>query len=318
MSRAKNSESEVAQLKHSNFLLQQNQEMYRIALSLTNHTVIVFDIPTETFSSIKNENACDEPIVCVQNTPESLLDSGIIHQDDHDKFRQLLGDIYSGTPSGECTLRITKLKHEVIWITLLYKTTFDEQGQPSKAIVVLDDITTRKNAEAEEELLRHAAERDALCGLYNRKTFERRMTSMLFNDRRVQCGCLLMVDLDDFKEYNDLYGHIIGDEILLGVTEALKRCFRKDDLLGRFGGDEFMAFAPNITQETALERIGKIEACLHDLSCMKELERPVTLSVGIAEVSELDDFGLLYRKADEALYKAKSKGKGCSVVWSAA
>lgn len=180
------------------------------------------------------------------------------------------------------------------------------------AIICARDITDRRRAEEE---LRAAAEQDGLCGLYNRKAFEYRVANMLITDRRVRRGYLFMVDLDDFKKYNDQYGHQMGDEILRGVSEALKRCFRKDDLLGRFGGDEFMAFAPNITHTSALERAQELNEYLRELSKAKELDRPATISVGIAEVDESDDFESLYRKSDEALYMAKSRGKSCSVVW---
>lgn len=314
MTRLNGIESELAHYKSQYEQSRQNEELYRMALSLKSHIVTVVDIPNRTINQIHHEGDWPDIEDSMSNAPESVIKTGIIHLDDQDEFRAYFEQIYEGVPAGECTIRAKEGSGSWVWLEMSYRTIFDDAGNPLKAIAFSDDITEQK--EKEERLL-DAAERDMLCGIYNRKAFEHRIANMLIIDRRTRGGYIFMIDIDDFKDYNDQYGHIVGDEILQGLGQALRDCFRKDDLLGRFGGDEFMAFAPNITYASALARAEKLKEYLRILECSKPLDRTVTLSIGIAEVTEQDDFTSLYSKSDEALYTAKSKGKSCSVVWSA-
>lgn len=290
--------------------LQENEELYRIALSLTKQTIMVIDIPDRTLHSIHHENGATEVSNSMKDIPESIIATGIIHEDDRELYRQFFRGVYEGTPINECTMRVKADKKGWVWHTLRARTIFDEAGEPLKAIAVSDDITGRK---IEEQRLRSEAELDPLCGLYNRKAFEGKVNNVLKNDRRTSNGHLFMIDVDNFKEINDAYGHVFGDEIIQSVASTLQHCFREEDILGRVGGDEFMAFMGNITSEQGKRRAVEIGERLGEMEYSQILERPVTLSIGIAEAGEYDGFASLYNKADKALYHAKSNGKGC---WS--
>ena len=117
-----------------------------------------------------------------------------------------------------------------------------------------------------------------------------------------------MLDVDNFKQINDTYGHLVGDEVLHHIGEELKRCFRKYDVVGRVGGDEFLVFMKGIPGlEIAKKGAAKI------LKIFVENEnalRSVSASIGVALYPrDGQNFKNLYQKADEALYRAKQTGK---------
>lgn len=287
--------------------LRENEELYQIALSLTQQTIMVFDIPTRTLRKISHKDGLIEVYGSIADIPESIIAADIIHEDDQEVYRQFFKGIYEGVLINECTLRVKADAKGWVWHAMRAHTVFDEADIPLKAIVISDDITGRK---IEEQRLRSKAELDSLCGLYNRKAFENKVNNVLKNDRRTSTGHLFMIDVDNFKEINDVYGHVFGDEIIQGVAKTLQHCFRDEDILGRVGGDEFMAFVGNISSEQGKRRAIEIGESLENAEYSQTLEHPVTLSIGIAEAGEYDGFTSLYNKADKALYRAKSNGKG--------
>lgn len=175
-------------------------------------------------------------------------------------------------------------------------------------LVVL--LATRRRSAAELERFRSVSERDALCGVYNKGALVT-LVSGLFARRGARLrGALLLVDVDHFKRVNDEFGHVEGDEVLRSVGEALRAGFRATDLVGRFGGDEFLVFAEGLVEPRAIER--KV-AALRDAvrrASQAQLGVPVTCSVGalVIDGAQATYEGAL-RQADEALYEAKRLGR---------
>jgi len=117
--------------------------------------------------------------------------------------------------------------------------------------------------------------------------------------------CLLMIDVDDFKSYNDTYGHLEGDLLLKEVSKALSKTLRKVDIVCRYAGDEFVAILPETKVFEAEIVAEKIRKEVEDLS----LKREVTLSIGIGEYSLNMSRRDLIFQADQALLKVKKEGK---------
>lgn len=163
--------------------------------------------------------------------------------------------------------------------------------------------------------LQHIASVDGLTGLYNRRAFELMVQQSLCQVHREHCwAALLLVDVDHFKKYNDHYGHPAGDEALKAVAQALAQVpMRPLDLAARVGGEEFALFFYDVNQEfaekTAARICRDIERGLSIPHTQSSAAEVVTLSIGIAITLAGEALDPLYRRADEALYQAKTEGR---------
>jgi diguanylate cyclase (GGDEF)-like protein len=195
------------------------------------------------------------------------------------------------------------------WIEAVGRNLVDD---PAVGGVVVNyrDITTRKTLEDE---LRHQAFHDSLTGLANRALFVDRLDHALSLARRSRRPlAVLFIDLDDFKTFNDSFGHAAGDELLLAVADRLRDSVRPNDTIARLGGDEFAVLVhetdrPHEDAVLVAERIMRafqepVEAATETIS--------VHLSVGIATTHDSRHADELIRSADLAMYRAKETGKG--------
>jgi diguanylate cyclase (GGDEF)-like protein len=156
---------------------------------------------------------------------------------------------------------------------------------------------------------------DGLTGVSNRKNFEDRLSSEFALAKTIRKPLsVMMVDLDNFKQFNDQYGHLAGDEILIVVARRLLGILRSEDLLARFGGDEFVVLAPNLATDALLklaERI-RLEFEKNEIKYQSQLLH-VTISIGCFTFDpgkmDLDGPDGIIEMADRQLYKAKRSGR---------
>ncbi len=153
------------------------------------------------------------------------------------------------------------------------------------------------------------AHTDALTGLGNRHwmrtMFEREVTRTQHANKEL---CLMMVDVDNFKTFNDQYGHIAGDRVLVAVADVLREYLRPTDLIARFGGDEFAALLPDLKLKQARQTAERIRQQVAGLA-PSSLATAITVSIGIADRTEKDDVATLVQRADAAMYDAKEAGR---------
>ena len=141
-----------------------------------------------------------------------------------------------GSPCGENEIRIATKDGRFIWCRVRYTLQTDQDKRPARAIGLIADIDKEKR---EKERLLELAEQDSLTGLYNRGAvqtlIQRYVVKALPSDR-----CALMIlDVDNFKKVNDIYGHLSGDAMLRDIADMLRRLFPENAVLARVGGDEF-------------------------------------------------------------------------------
>jgi diguanylate cyclase (GGDEF)-like protein len=174
------------------------------------------------------------------------------------------------------------------------------------------DVTTKELEESNRKLV-HLAITDELTQLYNRGEIEYLLGSSLekIGDGNGRMS-LIMLDIDDFKKVNDTYGHEAGDRVLKIISGILRNNIRKLDPVGRWGGEEFMAVLPQAPIEIAQRQAEKIRAAIEAADF--GIGKKVTVSIGVTETSSSEDKLILYRRVDEALYKAKADGKNRVVV----
>lgn len=195
-----------------------------------------------------------------------------------------------------------------IWLTTL--TPIFDGDVITHIVGSAEDITVRKKLELE---LGKYANCDKLTGLPNRRLFFERLEQIIQECKRDKKSfALLFLDLDGFKAINDVYGHEIGDEVLVAVGKRLSKSIRASDMVARMGGDEFTAIIRNNVDRDAVEVVaGKIHKSISKEIRIGEMSHAVNASIGIAIYPENGkDSKTLLRNADTAMYAVKRAGKG--------
>ncbi|MFK5666434.1 diguanylate cyclase [Pseudomonas shirazica] len=155
---------------------------------------------------------------------------------------------------------------------------------------------------------RELAERDALTRIANRYQLEKALQLECERAQRFrQPLSLIAMDLDDFKPINDRYGHAHGDAALLRVVDVLRACLREQDLLARWGGDEFVIVLPQASLGEALEVAARLRQAMAQIEPVGDFR--LTMSYGVVQWEEGEDQHALLARADKALYRAKGSGK---------
>lgn len=167
------------------------------------------------------------------------------------------------------------------------------------------------------EKLQYNASYDFLTKIFNRKTyFEISEEIFELSKRQNEPFSILLIDIDHFKRINDTYGHLIGDEVLKFVSSNISKLLRKSDILGRYGGEEFIVTLPNTKLDNAKTIAEKINKYIYDNHYVNETYNfQLSVSVGIAQIKKETNLTDLIHKADEALYKAKNYGRNRVVVY---
>jgi diguanylate cyclase (GGDEF)-like protein len=187
----------------------------------------------------------------------------------------------------------------------------DSQGVPRGAVATFRDVTELRAVRIAAEQL---AALDPLTNIANRRALDQRTAQLVAEGNRGRKVALALIDLDRFKEVNDLYGHQVGDEVLQAIADQLCATVRQTDYVARFGGDEFCVLLTDVDDDAA-EQVGwKLQLAVqsaHDRVL-------VTASVGIAVYRRgaLDTADALLRAADAALYYAKATGRAHVVMHS--
>ncbi len=186
-----------------------------------------------------------------------------------------------------------------------------EKGRTIGAIEVFKDDTEQQGIAKEIEKLKDLALNDPLTGLPNRRYIESFLNSKMneFFSLGIPFGVAFM-DIDKFKEFNDNYGHDVGDEVLKMVAKTFRGVVRSNDLIGRWGGEEFLAAFSGVDEESLCNVSEKLRALIERASLKKGGESlKVTISIGSTLFTEEDTIETVISRADALLYKSKSEGR---------
>ena len=211
--------------------------------------------------------------------------------------------------------RVSRRDGVILWVEVSGRRMADNSG----TVFSMRNISKRKTVEAELEAandqLSRLATTDELTGLNNRRAFNRMLEIETKRSHRDGSDlCLLLIDVDRFKPFNDIYGHPEGDACLTLVAAAISGALRRPgDFCARYGGEEFVVILPNTSQDGALDRADKIRQAVAGLNIPHEGSETghVTISAGLATTNKRSQLAgqALLKRADEALYTAKASGR---------
>jgi diguanylate cyclase (GGDEF)-like protein/PAS domain S-box-containing protein len=231
----------------------------------------------------------------------------ISHPDkDRFLFKELWDTILSGkTWNGE--IKNKKKNSTDYWLEQHIIPTLDDNNEIETFVSLGVDITAKKELE-------EIASIDKLTGIYTRRMVDEFIQIEVEAHKRHSFGLsVIMIDVDHFKNVNDTYGHQVGDIVLAQIAKLIVGNSRKSDISGRFGGEEFIIICPQTTAESALVLAEKVRIAIENFKF--ENIGYKTISLGISTFEDNDNVESLIKKADTALYQAKSTGRNKSVVY---
>ncbi len=215
-------------------------------------------------------------------------------------FSELWSRVLGGESwSGELA-NLTK-KHELKWVLLKIDPVFDGDGKLKEFSAFYSDITNKK-------LLEELYIRDPLTKIYNRAHFDKHFNSLFGDQRKTSTpSALVIIDIDHFKKINDTYGHQTGDEALIVVASILEHSIRSEDMVARWGGEEFVMLLKNVSKDEAIEIAQKLRSKIKEANFASSLT--LTCSFGLTLFGSSDDPIESFKRADDALYEAKNGGR---------
>ena len=166
--------------------------------------------------------------------------------------------------------------------------------------------------------LKEKARIDGLTGLYLKRFFLGKLYSEIEIAKRYNTTFyLMMLDIDHFKNINDTYGHLVGDDVLKATATTISSSVRRGDIVGRYGGEEFIVMLPSVTQAKVVDIAEKIRKSIKNIN-FKDGKKTfsVTISIGISKYDKSNDIDTLIGNADKALYKAKNSGRDNIIVYN--
>lgn len=304
--------TDVTNLKQVQEKLSTTMETYKIIQSQTNDIIFEWDIKNDFITYSNNW----EKKFKYHALRESEIIKRVSHifPEDLSVFSNMIDKIMSGAAYAESELRIANDEGKYIWCRIRETTQFNKSGEPIKAIGVIIDIDEEKR---EAQILATKAQIDSLTKLLNKNFAREKIQEKLMYRNPSDNFAMVILDLDNFKLVNDLHGHLFGDAVLAEIAIQLKNLFRSDDIISRFGGDEFLIF---LQYKSDLEFLK--EKSLKLLDIIKNIYKPelknveLGCSIGISKCpQDGTDFQNLFQKCDKALYNAKMSGKNQYVIF---
>ena len=310
---------DIDEQKKAEELVKKEHERLEVVAGLSADSVFEYNIATDC---MRYYNRKEILIDCLRNKPvvenytHRILDGSILnelfHPDDKEKLQQLCEDLRTGKPDIYTEIRKQYEKDKYTWVSVEAKTILNKQGIPSHVIGKISNIDEKIKQEQE---IKYQMERDQLTGLYNRKTVNRLIAKKLA-DGVTDNSYLVLTDVDEFEKLNDTMGKLFGDGVLCTFANSMVEFF-PESIIGRSGGDEFIAYLEGLSQEEIYHRIKRINRRLLRIHGGDKDELKISVSFGLAKCNrnaenKLDD---LIKKADVALCYIKKDSKENAMLY---
>lgn len=325
---------EITRHKHTEEVLEESESTYRSILDASPDAITITDL--EGSILMVSPTACK---MFSYNAPEDIIGRSVLDfivPADHKRAKANIRRILNRDEnSGPKEYRGIRQDGSLFGIELNSGLILGAQGQPTKIVIIVRDITKRKQTEQriqklvqqlkiERDTARLNAVTDSLTGLANRRYFDDTIKAEFYRLKRSGASLsLIMVDIDHFKQFNDLYGHLAGDNCLKVVATTLQTVIcRVPDVIARYGGEEFVVMLPETDQNGAVNLAQQMKEAIEEQAIphgASQTAHHVTISLGVVTVSTSETLVTpeqVVAMADNALYSAKKNGRNRYVVFN--
>ncbi len=282
--------------------LHMERVLFHKIAELTDEVLFRLDLQTNIIHFLGKPSDIFEEITVFENYPESILKLYKLHKDDFGQHEELIRCFQNGIEK-PIELRYKLGKDIFEWHRISYNFIKNSDGEPISVIGKMANIHQQK-------ILEEQAKRDLLTNFYNKVTTEIETNHLLQLKSEVS-HAFFIIDIDNFKAINDNLGHHFGDNVLKELAKDIKNCFRKNDIFGRIGGDEFVVVMREMGDRLLLKQKAEL-LCQTLKKTFLENGREYTISASIG-ISIYPEDGIiyeeLYKKSDVALYDVKENGK---------
>ncbi|MBQ3061095.1 MAG: GGDEF and EAL domain-containing protein [Lachnospiraceae bacterium] len=312
--------SDITQQKEAQFQIELQREKYKMIAEILEDIIFEYDVESDVmlFSDKYKQVFEEGPMIF---SFKKNLDIENVYTDDSASFRGPKEsnidylDVFesvANSKSGDNYSKEFFVNYKGVhgkWYCVTATGIWNDNSKLVKIIGALRDVDTLKK---EQKKLFDKSRLDAMSGLLNKVSTQEEISKKISQGLVEGVSALIMIDIDDFKTINDVYGHLVGDKVIVAMAKVLKTSFREEDIIGRVGGDEFQVFMSGILDRqmvverviSIIERVSKITGTIEEIQ-----EGRVAISVGVAFTSDKENYNILYNKADSALYTAKRNGK---------
>ncbi len=284
-------EDNLEALKTANAKLMMQEERYKILEATSQGLLFEYypDRDTMIFSYNFPDNKKRREI---NHYSQFIINSPLVHSSHLQKFKDVLWGACIKESEGDLEYLSLVSGGGYRWHNTHYKSVADEDGKVLSVMGIIEDIHEEK---MEKNSLNARAERDGLTNLYRKETVFEKMDEFLFENPDSQ-SYFIIIDLDDFKNINDRYGHQYGDEVLKKVAKDITGLFGENGILGRFGEDEFVILTRNMSKSEVEKK----------LNMLKETNR---FSAGVVHWHSGECIKDIFDRADHGMYQVKESNK---------
>ena len=289
--------------ERQNSQLEVKTELFRMVMGKTKNIPFEINTSKKWLKLYHGEDGQPDYEMMDDFSPEFMLKNGKIRSSDLAVYQRIYDTAIEGRDSEPVILEMDMGKG-MTWMRIHLVTVNSDS-----VIGYLEDYAEQMRKSQELEAVSQKTKYDVLTGLYNRETFITSVEEVLKKPQAMM-SALFLLDLDHFKDVNDILGHMTGDRVLQEMAQNLKSAIRSRDLSGRVGGDEFMVFIQDAADTNAIKKCAEKMNRILQRPYEKDSKRvKVSASIGIAVAEEGVTFRELYERADKALYDVKKNGR---------
>lgn len=300
---------DVTSAKIASQKLEFEKERFRIVSLLSDDIIFeyIYSTDTMTFSGKFAETFNIKPII--PDFMTKIDELNFVNPEDIPAVKNIFNQTVSSEETNSLEARLLIPKKDYEWYLFTYTTINDSTGKPMRAVGKMTNIN---NSKLENDMLKERALRDPLTKLYNKMTVQNMIAERLADIDSQKEYALFFIDIDNFKAVNDNLGHMFGDAVLINASSKLKSLFGSQDIVGRIGGDEFVAFFDTSLAGHSIEKIAdQINEVFTTTYTGENGEYSISSSIGVSLFPRHGfSYNELLQKADTALYNAKNSGKG--------